>query len=82
MKFTKPRKSNKAPTKLMLQVGDSVDALPQQGHGWLRDRLMTKYPAFFAEVAEMRQARAEARLKRKERSKGKQVLTTDKGEAK
>jgi hypothetical protein len=43
---------------------------------------MTKYPAFFAEVAEMRQARAEAGLKRKERSKGKQVLTTDKGEAK
>jgi hypothetical protein len=81
MKFTRPQKSNKTRTKLMLQVGDSVDALPQQGHGWLRDRLMTKYPAFFAEVAETRQARAEARLS-KERSKGKQVLTTDKGEAK
>jgi hypothetical protein len=73
MKFTKPRKSNKACTKLMLQVGE---------HGWLRDRLMTKYPAFFVEVAEMRQARAEASLKRKERSKGKQSLTTNKGEAK
>jgi hypothetical protein len=65
----------------MLQVGDSVDALPQQGHGWLRDRLMAKYPAFFAEVAEMRQARAEARLKRKEVRESR-VLTTDKGEAK
>jgi hypothetical protein len=35
MKFTKPRKSNKARTKLMLQIWDSVDALPQQGNGWL-----------------------------------------------
>ncbi|PYJ48987.1 MAG: hypothetical protein DME85_01145 [Verrucomicrobia bacterium] len=73
MKFTKTRKSNKARTRLMLQVGESVEALPQQGHGWLRDRLVAKYPAFFAEVAEMRQARAEARLKRKERSKGSRV---------
>jgi hypothetical protein len=42
------------------------------------NRLMAKYPAFFAEVADMRQARAEARFKRKERSKGKQGLTTGK----
>jgi hypothetical protein len=84
MKFTKPRKSNKAPTKLMLQVGDLVDALPQQEHGWLRDWLMTKYPAFFSEVAEMRRARAEARLRSKARKEvsGSRVLTTDKGEAK
>ena len=67
MKFTKTRKSNKARTRLMLQVGESVEALPQQGHGWLRDRLVAKYPAFFAEVAEMRQARAEARLKKARR---------------
>jgi len=73
MKFTRPRKSNKTRTKLMLQVGDSVDMLPQQGHGWLRDRLMTKYPAFFAEVAEMRRARrSPPSLKSKERSKRKQ----------
>jgi hypothetical protein len=84
MKFIKPRKSNKAPTKLMLQVGDLVDALPQQEHGWLRDWLMTKYPAFFSEVAEMRRARAEARLRSKARKEvsGSRVLTTDKGEAK
>jgi hypothetical protein len=69
---------------LMLHVGDSVDALPQQGHGWLRHWLMTKYPAFFAEVAEMRQARAEARLRSKARIEvsGSRVLKTDKGEAK
>jgi hypothetical protein len=63
MKFTKTRKSNKERTKLMLQVGDWVETLPQKGHGRVRDRLMAKYPAFFAEVAETRQARAEARLK-------------------
>jgi len=67
MKFTKTRKSNKARTKLMLHVAKSVDSLPQKGSGWLRDRLMAKYPAFFAEVAEMRQARAEARLKKARR---------------